>query len=118
MESMNGVQRFVLWDYPRASLQYDIMVALILAFVFITPREWFKDQPKASTVVMLPATGNGTGAFWIEADVLSGVPEAQRPAKATDLLKTRLGHKQRVVRVEPMIDSEQELKGFMAFTGQ
>ena len=115
---MNGFQRFILWDYRRASVQYDVMVALILAFVFITPREWFKDQPKASSVVMLPGPSETNGAFWIGADVLSTVPEAQRAAKATELLKTRIGHRQRVIRVEPIIDAEQELKGFMAFTGQ
>ena len=50
-----GVKRFIFWDYPRAGWQYDIMVGLILAFIFLTPRDWFRDQPKASSVVMLPS---------------------------------------------------------------
>ena len=38
------LKRFILWDYPRASWQYDVMVGIILAFIFLTPREWFRDQ--------------------------------------------------------------------------
>ena len=34
---MSGFSRFLLWDYPRASWQYDIIVAIILAFIFLTP---------------------------------------------------------------------------------
>ncbi len=61
---MGNLSRFVLWDFPRASWQYDVIVALILAFIFLTPREIFRDQPKAANVVMLPAE-QGTGLFWI-----------------------------------------------------
>lgn len=36
---------FIWWTYPRGSLEYDIIVALILAFIFLTPRALFHDQP-------------------------------------------------------------------------
>jgi hypothetical protein len=34
------------WTYPRGSVHYDVMVTLILAFIFITPM-WvnFRDKP-------------------------------------------------------------------------
>ena len=32
------LKRFILWDFPRASWQYDVIVAVILAFIFLTPR--------------------------------------------------------------------------------
>ncbi|MFN9754336.1 MAG: hypothetical protein ACK55L_02935 [bacterium] len=53
----SSLQRFILWDYPRASWQYDVVVLLIVAFIFFTPREWFRDQPRASSIVMLPLAG-------------------------------------------------------------
>lgn len=37
---------YLWWSYPRGSLQYDIMVAIILAFIFLTPRHFFRDQPR------------------------------------------------------------------------
>ena len=39
-----------------------------------------------------------------------------RAAEASTLLQARTGKKYHVVRLEPIVDSEQEIKGFMAFT--
>jgi hypothetical protein len=35
--------RGLFWTYERASWQYDVMVILILAFVWITPPGWLSD---------------------------------------------------------------------------
>src|SRR5260370_1431039 len=82
---VSGLKRFLFWDYRRAGWQYDVMVGLILAFVFLTPRELFRDQPRASNVVMLPSEG-GASVFWMEPELLSGAPAAARPAQAAALL--------------------------------
>lgn len=111
-----GVKRFLLWEYPRAGWQYDVMVALILAFVFLTPRSWFRDQPRvprASRIAALPAE-RGAMIFWIEAELLAEVQEQERLGKAGDLLSFQTGEKIRVVRLEPILDSEEELKGYIA----
>jgi hypothetical protein len=112
---ISGVKRFLFWDYPRAGWQYDVMVGLILAFIFLTPREWFRDQPKASSIVMLPAE-HGSSVFWMEPDQLTNFPEAERVAKSRALIKARTGKEYKVVRLEAIRDSEQEIKGYMAFT--
>ena len=73
------LKRFILWDYPRGGWQYDVMVGIILAFIFLTPREWFRDQariPKASSIAMLP-TENGSSMFFVDAQLLAGIPENQ-----------------------------------------
>lgn len=109
--------RFVLWDYRRASWQYDVMVAIILAFIFLTPRESFRDQPRiphASNVAMLPAE-HGSNVFWIEPELLAGVPEAQRGAELNRILTLRTGKRQVVTQLKPIYDSEEDLKGYMAF---
>jgi hypothetical protein len=114
---LTGIKRLILWDYPRASWQYDVMVGLILAFLFLTPREWFRDQPRVpqtSRIAILQGP-HGTTVFWIEAELLAGVPEADRKAKAAQLLKLHTGTTPVLLRVEPVIDSEQEIKGYMAF---
>lgn len=107
----SGVKRFVFWDYPRAGWQYDLMVGLILAFIFLTPRVWFRDQPRASNIVMIRPD-----AFWVDSDLLSSAPEGERMDRVTALLRARTGKRYNVVRLEPIIDSEQETKGYMAFT--
>lgn len=111
----SGIKRFIFWDYPRAGWQYDVMVGLILAFIFLTPRAWFRDQPRANTVVMLPSE-HGESVFWMNAEQLADTPENARAARASLLIQAHTGKKYQVVRVEPIVNSEQEIKGFMAFT--
>jgi hypothetical protein len=112
--NMSGIKRFILWEYPRASWQYDIIVAFILAFIFLTPREFFRDQPKASNIVRLPAE-HGAQVFWLEPELLSAVPETQRGSSVERMLQSRFGRRHSVIRVEPIHGDEGETKGFMAF---
>jgi hypothetical protein len=116
--AFTGIKRFILWDYPRASWQYDVMVGLILAFLFLTPREWFRDQPRiprASQIAQLQAD-HGTNVFWIETELLAGIPPEQQMKVAAEKLRTLTGDKQTLIRLEPVFDSEKEIKGFMALT--
>src|SRR6266511_2422084 len=104
------LKRFVLWDFPRASWQYDVMVGIILAFIFLTPRAWFRDQPRIPHAVNI-GSEKGSEVLWIEPELLSKVPEDQRVAKLNQLLRVRSGRQQVITRVEPIYDSEQEIKG-------
>ena len=47
------IASFLWWTYPRGSLEYDIMVALILAFIFLAPRHIFHDQPRQPPAIHL-----------------------------------------------------------------
>jgi len=110
-----AVKRFVFWDYPRGSVPYDIMVALILAFVFLTPRGFFRDQPKGNEVVMLPEYA-GASVFYLDSGLLSILPESERQSRAQELIRQQSGGKQlRLVRLEPIFDSEEEIRGYMAY---
>jgi len=114
----SGLKRFILWDYPRGSRQYDVMVVLILAFIFLTPREWFRDQPRipgANTISMLP--GEHSEMYWIDRELLNGVPESERVSKVSGILKSGGRTAKPVLRLQPIFDeSEKELKGYVAFT--
>jgi len=38
---------YFFWTYERGSFHYDVMVTLILAFIFLTPRVWnYGDHPQ------------------------------------------------------------------------
>lgn len=69
MSKFGSVLRGILvWSYERGTLQYDIICALILAFIFLTPRSCFEARkqvppaqsaPKASeTMAPEPAPAN------------------------------------------------------------
>ena len=111
-------KRFLFWDFPRGSRPYDIMVGIILVFIFVTPRAWFRDQPKvpqASQVAVLPSE-NGSNVFVVDTELLSGIGEEQRPAKVGQILKNLPGRRNvEITRVEAIYDSEGEIKAFMAF---
>jgi hypothetical protein len=113
-----AIKRFVLWDYYRATWQYDVMVGLILGFIFLTPREWFRDQPRVpqASRISLPQGAQGEVVYWIEAELLAGVAQDDWYRKATEILKSRDGRKVELHSVEPVLDSENEIKGYVAFT--
>ncbi len=108
------LKRFILWDFVRASWQYDVMVAIILAFIFLTPRDWFRDQPRipsASSIIPLPADG-----FFVPIEVLAKTPDNQRIVSLTRQIRTLPGRSHfTVTRIEPILNSESELQGYMAF---
>ena len=59
------IRGYILWSYERGSLHYDIMVTLILLFVFVSPRLInFKDKPvernpHLTGVVVIPEAKGG-----------------------------------------------------------
>lgn len=71
------IRGYILWSYERGTIQYDVMVTLILIFVFISPY-WvnFNDKPiernpHPSGVVIVPDAGGGF-IYQIEGSAVSG----------------------------------------------
>ncbi len=121
---LTGLKRFILWDYPRGGWQYDVMCGAICLFIFLAPPfwlhpqpQWFRDQrriPQASQITSLP--GYGAAVFWIEPELVSTIPEAQRLDQLGKVLTALTGKRQMLTRIEPIYDSEQEVKGYMAYS--
>ena len=61
---MNKILKsYFYWTYPRGNVHYDIMVTLILLFIFITPRLWdYGDKPSRAAGPPHPiqVIGDGT----------------------------------------------------------
>ncbi len=110
------LKRFILWDFPRGGWQYDVMVGLILAFLFLTPRAWFRDQPRtphASGIAVLPSE-HGTSVFFADKELLEGVaPERWNEAATKAIRAKHIGDSRLIVnRVEPIRNAEGELQGY------
>lgn len=83
---MSGIWRtirdYVLWSYERGTIQYDVMVTLILIFVFFSPF-WinFNDKPvernphPTGVVVIVPDAAGGF-IYQIEASAISARDES------------------------------------------
>jgi len=116
MSEGTSLKRFILWDYPRASWQYDVMVGLILAFIFLTPREIFRDQPKARNVALVDTDGGGS-RYLVEPDLLAGQDEAARRATVEKLIHSQAGARNRKIeRVEAIYDAEKDVRGYLVYT--
>jgi hypothetical protein len=111
-----GLKRLILWDYQRGVWQYDVICGIVFFFIVLSPRQWFRDQPRiphASQITSLPS--HGESVFWIETELVASFPENQRLDQLGKVLTIRTGKTQRLTRIEPILDSEQEIKGYMAF---
>jgi hypothetical protein len=73
------IRSYILWTYERGSMQYDIMVTLILVFIFLAP-VWvnFKDKPverapHQTGVVVFP-DGQSGFVYQVDATAVRGDP--------------------------------------------
>ncbi|HEV2802912.1 MAG TPA: hypothetical protein VGW12_20775 [Pyrinomonadaceae bacterium] len=40
------LQKLFFWSYGRSTWQYDVLCVLILAFIFLTPGNWFENSER------------------------------------------------------------------------
>ena len=101
-----GIGSFIFWTYERASWQYDVKSALILAFIFLTPRQFFHDRPlptEPRQVMQLPA-GQGMG-YRVAAHLLEG--NARSPeVNAEHVLAQVRGRPVEALRMQPVLGSQ------------
>lgn len=107
----HGVGRAFFWSYERGSWQYDVIVALILVFIFLTPRAWFRRDPILGMVDLRHVQGlveiaheKTRHTYVMDARLLQSRSSQAVEEAAKDLLHERLGKEYRVVSVEPVRD--------------
>ena len=58
------LKSYFFWTHTRGSFHYDVMVTLILAFIFITPHLWnFGDKVRVNQATTLPIQVESDGAY-------------------------------------------------------
>ena len=97
---MNSIFRtirdFVLWSYERGTIQYDIMVTLILLFVFLSPL-WinFNDKPVQhnphQTEVVVAPDGRGGLVYKVDASAVLAKEDAQIRAELLQIIEPLSG---------------------------
>ena len=71
------IRSYILWSYERGTIQYDVMVTLILLFVFLSPKAInFNDKPverspQRTGVVVVP-DGQGGLIYQVQASAVAG----------------------------------------------
>jgi hypothetical protein len=86
------LRSYILWSHDRGSVQYDVMVTLILLFVFFSPKLInFKDKPVDHTphptgVVVTP-DGQGGLIYQVEASAVAGEDESARKSELLEIIE-------------------------------
>jgi hypothetical protein len=106
-----AVRRSFFWSYERGSWQYDLIVATILAFIFLTPRAWFRHDPNLAMVDLRHVQGvvevaheKTQHTYMMDARLVQSRAPASTEEAARDILRERLGIQYRVLSVEAVRD--------------
>ena len=77
------LKSYFYWTYSRGSFHYDVMVTLILAFIFITPWLWdYGDKPNSTAANTQPVIITGDGAHGLIVTLQAS--EVKVPAASPD----------------------------------
>jgi hypothetical protein len=104
------IRDYLFWSYERGTIQYDVMVTLILLFVFLSPRLInFKDKPvehnpHRTGVVVVP-DGQGALIYQIEAAAIVG--KGDDSSLGTQLLQIiePISGEVSITKIEPVRDA-------------
>jgi len=83
------LSRTFFWSYERGTWQYDLAVIVILVFVLLTPRSWFRDQPQvdlpaAPEQVQMVSPAGAPEVYQVDARTLN-LPRQQTAALQNEL---------------------------------
>jgi hypothetical protein len=103
------ITSFIWWSYDRGSLQYDVMVTLILIFIFLAPLKInFKDKPIERTphptrVVLIPDAESGY-VYQVDAQQVSGKDAAAIQNYLQRVIEPIIAGEVEIARYEPVRD--------------
>lgn len=101
-----AIYRGFFWTYDRGTWQYDVMVILILAFIFLTPRSWFRDRqasPLPTSDIVLLLNDPAQKVYQVRASLMKVEADGSVEQSAAKLLETHTGKSVEVIRVEPSL---------------
>jgi hypothetical protein len=122
------LRSYLWWTYERGSFHYDVMVTLILIFMFVSPRLIdFKDRPVEtvalnSSEVLVKEAGTSGGSsrfvFQIRADELGGPQPSQTDdARRAAILRViePISGEVTLERYEPVLDARGKVVAYNAW---
>jgi hypothetical protein len=111
------MKRLLLWTFERGSFQWDMMCLLILAFLFLIPRDTFHDVPE---FMKMPSSGNfrasldnvGTTVYTVRLETPRFVDTGEMRKVATVMLERSLGIPVSAAKHQPIRDWTGRLIGY------
>ena len=114
-----GIRRTVFWAYERGTWQYDLIVLAILAFIFLSPRNWFNDRPTLELTDLRHQQGfveMGHGKegwrYLVDARLVESLATT-KPEDAIQIILSRQLHQPfTVVSIVPITDKNKVVLGY------
>ncbi|HLW79678.1 MAG TPA: hypothetical protein VKU44_08775 [Terriglobia bacterium] len=117
--------RTVFWSYERGSWHYDIICAVILAFIFLTPRAWFHDRPTLQLSDLRHVQGVveiGQGKNWRSYQIDSRLVDSLGLDKPEDAIRQILERRSKtpftLKSFEPIRDKNNVILGYTVVVAQ
>ena len=103
------LKRILLWTFERGSFQWNVMCVLILAFLFLIPRQFFKDVPEymkvsATESVHKTVDKNGITIFTVKLDRPRFLDTDEVRESTREMLQQTLGKPVRALNTQPVRD--------------
>lgn len=117
------ITSFIWWGYDRGSLQYDVMVTLILIFVFLAPLKInFKDKPIERTphptrVVLIPDAESGY-IYQVDAQQVAGKDAAAVQNYLQRVIEPIIAGEVEIARYEPVRDKNGRVVAYKVWLRQ
>jgi hypothetical protein len=113
------VKGYLFWTYERGSFHYDVMVTLILLFIFVGPRFIdFKDhpseRPQQGTEIRVTPDGNRGFIYQVDAAEVDAQDEGMVRTNFLRLIRPMSGNVT-VERVEPVRDESGRIVAYRAW---
>ncbi len=106
----------VLWEFPRGSWQYDVVVVLILAFIFLTPEELFNDRPSQPVVQEIEHAAEDARVFWVDPGALGRADPETADGHIRELLDSKWSGEVAIERIQPTTDLAGNVQAYLVFT--
>jgi hypothetical protein len=102
------IRSYILWSYERGTIQYDVMVTLILLFVFFSPQLInFKDKPvehnpHRTGVVVIPDEQGGL-IYQVEGSAVTATDNGVVRSQLLQVIEPISGEVN-ITKIEPVCD--------------
>lgn len=113
------IKGYIFWTYERGSFHYDVMVTVILLFIFVAPHFInFKDQPVERpahpTSVTVTPDGNRGFIYQADADAVDAQDEGMVRTNFLRIIRPIAGPA-RITRLEPVRDAVGHIVAYRAW---
>jgi hypothetical protein len=99
---INAVKKFLFWAYDRGSWQYDILCALILAFIFFAPNSVFHS-----------ADGATAPPVFVKYEEVGAVEPQAFDSTFSDYFSRKYNRKVKATNIEPLLNSAGKVQGYL-----